>query len=309
YRGEFVTAVERFDNTRATVARHRNCYSVHVRRRAPSRPIGVVEWAKRLEIWGVGAREKRLPREVFELRVPDLALLLARLWEGDGSFSLAGHVSYDTASRQLAEEVRHLLVRLGILARLYQRVRPYRERYVTGFVVTVTGQANLRRFYRTIARRFLSVRKRRMVKRMIELRTDGRSSRDVIPVSVKAIIDRARERRGVTWDEVGHGAKLSIRAICSPDRSKRGYRRHTIACLAKYFDSTDLVHLAESDLYWDRIALIEPVGERETYDLQIEDDHNFIANGLVVHNSHAASFALLAYASAYLKTHHPAAFY
>src|SRR5262249_21297953 len=88
-----------------------------------------------------------------------------------------------------------------------------------------------------------------------------------------------------------------------------GYRRHTIACLAKYFDSTDLVHLAESDLYWDRIALIEPVGERETYDLQIEDDHNFIANGLVVHNSHAASFALLAYASAYLKTHHPAAFY
>ena len=48
---------------------------------------------------------------------------------------------------------------------------------------------------------------------------------------------------------------------------------------------------------------------RETYDLRIEADHNFLANDLVVHNSHAASFALLAYASAYLKTHHPAAFY
>jgi error-prone DNA polymerase len=67
--------------------------------------------------------------------------------------------------------------------------------------------------------------------------------------------------------------------------------------------------VAGADLYWDRITAIEPVGERETYDLQIEGDHNFVANDLVVHNSHAASFALLAYASAYLKAHHPAAFY
>src|SRR4029077_1258218 len=46
-----------------------------------------------------------------------------------------------------------------------------------------------------------------------------------------------------------------------------------------------------------------------TYDLAVEDDHNFVADGVIVHNSHAASFALLAYASAYLKAHHPAAFY
>jgi error-prone DNA polymerase len=61
-------------------------------------------------------------------------------------------------------------------------------------------------------------------------------------------------------------------------------------------------------VYWDRVAAIEPVGIRETYDLQIEGDHNFLANDFVVHNSHAASFALIAYASAYLKAHHPAAF-
>jgi error-prone DNA polymerase len=62
-------------------------------------------------------------------------------------------------------------------------------------------------------------------------------------------------------------------------------------------------------LYWDRVVAVEPVGEQETYDLHVETDHNFLANDLVVHNSHAASFALLAYASAYLKAHHPAAFY
>src|SRR6059036_3281650 len=65
---------------------------------------------------------------------------------------------------------------------------------------------------------------------------------------------------------------------------------------------------AASQIYWDRVTSIEPVGVRETYDLRIDEDRNFLANDFVVHNSHAASFALIAYASAYLKAHHPAAF-
>src|SRR5213078_3915110 len=67
-------------------------------------------------------------------------------------------------------------------------------------------------------------------------------------------------------------------------------------------------HLSASQIYWDRVTSIEQVGVRQTYDLRIDEDHNFLANDFVVHNSHAASFALLAYASAYLKAHHPAAF-
>jgi len=61
-------------------------------------------------------------------------------------------------------------------------------------------------------------------------------------------------------------------------------------------------------VHWDRIVEIEAAGNRETYDLQIEGDHNFLANHFVVHNSHAASFALLVYTSAWLKHYQPAAF-
>ena len=282
YCDEYVRAVEKFPNTRATVARHKNCYSVHVRRRDRARVAGVVVWLKELGLWGLDSRGKHVPAAVFGLHASDIGLFLARLWEGDGSFSRVGHVSYDTASPRLAEDVRHLLLRLGIMARLYKRVRPYRGRTVTGFVVTVTGQGNLRLFYRQIARRFLIGRKRELAKAIADMAVEDRASRDVIPVEIKAVIDRARQHRSVTWDSVAEATGLSMRAM---------------KCLA------------ESDLYWDRIVAIERVGLRETYDLSVEGDHNFIANGLVVHNSHAASFALLAYASAYLKAHHPAAFY
>ena len=271
---EFVNAVEQFDNTRATIRRHRNCYSVHVRRRDGSRPTAAIEWVKALGLWGKNSHTKRLPDAVFELETASLAWLVARLWDGDGPVSAVGHVSYDTVSRQLAEDLQHVLLRLGIVSRLYERTRPYPDRTVTGFTVTITGGENLRRFHRHIGHELLSRRKQRLIESLAASPTSVRASRDVVPVEV----------------------------------SKRGYRRWVIASLASSLGSPTLARLAESDLYWDRVVSIEPVGVRETYDLQIEGDHNFLANDFVVHNSHAASFALIAYSSAYLKAHHPTAF-
>lgn len=43
--------------------------------------------------------------------------------------------------------------------------------------------------------------------------------------------------------------------------------------------------LANSDIYWDEITSIEPLGETEVYDLTVENYHNFIANNIIVHNS------------------------
>jgi error-prone DNA polymerase len=62
------------------------------------------------------------------------------------------------------------------------------------------------------------------------------------------------------------------------------------------------------DICWDEIVAIEPMGMRETFDLTIEEDHNFLANDFIVHNSHSSSFALLVYASSWLKLYYPAEF-
>lgn len=46
------------------------------------------------------------------------------------------------------------------------------------------------------------------------------------------------------------------------------------------------------------------------YDIEMEDDGpaNFIANGIVSHNSHAVSYGIITYETAYLKCHYPAEF-
>ncbi len=58
----------------------------------------------------------------------------------------------------------------------------------------------------------------------------------------------------------------------------------------------------------DRVVAIEPLGYESTYDVEMCADGplNFLANGIVSHNSHAACYGLIAYRTAWLKANFPA---
>ncbi len=271
---EFVHSVEQFSNTKAVVERHKNCFSVRVRRIDRKHPTGALSWLRKLGVWGCGARAKELPQVVFELVDSNIELLLARLWEGDGVFSIKGHASYDTASIVLAIQIQYLLLRLGIISRLYRRDRLCKGKILRHQVITVTGE-DLRKFCFRIGRRFLDP-KRRQQSISLCVPRNGRMSRDIIPAEVRQLIREERDRQELSWNEIESMTGLSMRE--------------------------------NSDIYWDKISHIEFIGDRETYDLTIEGDHNFLANHFVVHNSHSASFALLVYTSAWLKHYEPAAF-
>jgi replicative DNA helicase len=43
----------------------------------------------------------------------------------------------------------------------------------------------------------------------------------------------------------------------------------------------------QKDLFWDRIVSIEPIGEQDVYDLTVPGLENWLADGVVTHNSGA----------------------
>ncbi|MGF1598799.1 MAG: replicative DNA helicase [Acidimicrobiales bacterium] len=50
-------------------------------------------------------------------------------------------------------------------------------------------------------------------------------------------------------------------------------------------DSSEPVPIARSDVHWDEIVGIEPRGEQPVFDATVEGVHNFVADGVVAHNS------------------------
>ena len=77
---------------------------------------------------------------------------------------------------------------------------------------------------------------------------------------------------------------------------------------ANYDEESTCVIDTGVKIIWDSIVAIIPAGYAHTYDLTVAEDHNYIANDFVVHNSHSVAYSLVAYQTAYLKVHHTAEF-
>jgi DNA polymerase-3 subunit alpha len=270
---------------------------------------GMYRWAEALGILGVKAAAKRVPAPVFALCDEDLEVFLGRLWAGDGFLANATQAApfYATSSEGLAIDVQTLLLRLGIPSGVHAKQFKYRGGVRAGYTVHLVGEGSIETFLARVAPHCLGRdRGVAFLRAHVASTARGRSSKDTIPADVRRWVDDERRRLGLTWLELDAQSGVSMKEFLGKGSARKsGFRRATIAKLAGFFGSSRLRDLATSDIFWDRVVAIEPRGIQETYDLTVEVDHNFVADGLVVHNSHSAAYALITYQTAYLKAHYP----
>ncbi len=278
------------------------------------RRSGAFEWARALDLIGCKATEKQIPSPVFELCDADLELFLGRLWAGDGFIATGKRAAlppfYATSSRKLADGVQNLLLRLGIVSRIELKQFKYRDSPRPGFAVRLLGESMLETFVEHIAPHVVGRESQlETLRRYLASVQPAMTSKDTIPAEVRAWVAAERAQLGLTWKELEQRSGVSMKEFLGQGSTvKQGFRRTTIGRLARFLGGQRLSNLADSDLFWDRVVSIVPKGVADTYDLTVQEDHNFVASGIVVHNSHSAAYALLSYQTAWLKAHYPAAF-
>jgi DNA polymerase-3 subunit alpha len=305
---DYTENLAKFENTVGSTHHRRGMHDVYAKRVHRKQPCGVVEWIDYLGLRGTTSYTKFIPDEVFELNNRQIALLIARMWEGDGHINEKGRSAYyATSSAQMARQMQHLFLRLGIVSRLRRVEFSYKEGRI-GYQLFITGNDNLSEFFQVVGCHFVSEVRRETLARITEQIPTSFGTKDIVPIAVKQILRREKEALGITWDEVATNAGVAVRELHGTNEAKSGFTHGVINRLAEYFDSDELRSYADNDIYWDSIVSIEYIGEQPTYDLTIEGTHNFIANDILVHNSHAADYAFVAMQSAYLKAHYPAEF-
>ncbi|HZL36968.1 MAG TPA: DNA polymerase III subunit alpha [Tepidisphaeraceae bacterium] len=275
---------------------------------APARS-GAFRWANALGIVGKKAAKKFVPPEVFTLCDGDLELFLGRLWAGDGFLANATNFTpyYATSSHQLASDVQTLLLRLGIISGVHDKTFKYRGGLRDGHTVHLVGENSIQTFVDRIVPHCLG-RDAQAAMLVARLRktSSGLTSKDTIPREIRTWINEERQHAGLTWRELEAKSDVSMKEFYGNGSAlKRGFRRSTLAKLAAFFGSARLSNAATSDIFWDRVISIEPKGIQDTYDLTVDEDHNFVADGLIVHNSHSTRYAIIAFQTAYMKTYHP----
>ena len=240
-------------------------------------------WFRELGIDDLRSYEKRIPEVLYSASNQEIAVFLRHLWATDGNVTVprtktAPKVYYAASSRALADGVALLLSRFGIIARIRQVTK---TGYRPGFHVIVADGPSLRTFCRSIgvhgARGKLAVE--------LAAYLEGRlanTNADTLPLQVWDLVKAERIRAGLT--ERQFQAALGTHYCGSTLYNACPSRERLLRC-AEVLDSDVLREAACSDIYWDRIVGIEPLGPQPVYDATVKGTHNFIADGVIAHNS------------------------
>jgi len=251
----------------------------------PNRRAGnpVTELCRRHGLWGKRSEDKFVPDAIFGLADSQIERFLGVLYACDGHIYASDRIrqiGYSTISERLARDVQHLLLRLGIVSCIRTLKRAvYEGTDKIAREVRVTGQAGIRTFCNRID---VCGKVPQAARALAGLNAHGHGTNtDTLPVE---IWDRVLAVKGARpWREVSHAAGRL------PNHNwharTRGLSRPQLQKIADWSDDEELDQLATSDLWWDEIVSIEPVGEAETFDLTVPLHHNFVADDFVVHNS------------------------
>jgi DNA repair protein RadA/Sms len=229
------------------------------------------------------AATKAVPSCIFRLPQQQLALFLKALFSCDGSVyvSQSGQagVSYSTISRRLAEDVQHLLLRFGLVARLRTKQSQVNGKPYTSYEVQLLGVPMVKRFLAEIG-----IEGREEAKAYIAALAQPRlpsTQYDTIPTGAFFWQHLREVTSGLSFKKIS----AAVGVIVHPNREDRPLCRSTVTALAEAYPSPYLQRLAQADIYWDEIQSIRPAGEERVYDLTVPPHANFVANDLIVHNS------------------------
>jgi replicative DNA helicase len=246
----------------------------------------ICAWLDELGLFGLRSGDKFLPDVVLRLPDAQLATFLGHLWATDGHISGTPDqkrrvsIYYASSSRRLVDDVRTALLRLGIRCRIRTVSK---AGYGQSYQLWVEGTGEQRRFLETVP---VHGRRRRGVEDALAALRDvepGHVTTDTVPVDVW---------RTVVAGAAVHGwAPTDLAGLLEPDHVapvailERAPSRDRLDRAADLVEDPYVAELATSDVTWDRVIAVEPDGAEEVFDATVPGLHNFVADGIVVHNS------------------------
>jgi DNA gyrase subunit A len=228
------------------------------------------------ELEGLASARKRIPEVVWSAGSAVKRVFLQALFEGDGSCSLLPRstiqISYSTRSPGLARDVQQLLLEFGVIARLSESVRGEIK-------VVITNRRDARLFGERVG--FFGVKQRKLERALA-----------TIPLTSRAL----------SHDHVPHVAGY-IRSEGGSTYAQRDWlRRHNVDRIERWESSSTAIMeritsqevrdvvapLVSGDYYYAEVAGIADAGIQPVYSLRVDtDDHSFLTNGFVSHNTEA----------------------
>jgi len=205
--------------------------------------------------------DKFIPKEIFMETKEHISLFLRKLFDGDG-WVTKEEVGYATTSERLAKDIKHLLLRFGIIASL-----GFKENKHKGcWWISIKNYDNLISFRNNIG--FSIPKKIEGLNKAICRAKNAYNQADIIPIENYRDYKYPRK----SWNGRIYPTKLKY----YPTRKKALGITNIDVDLQKHLDA---------DIFWVRIKEIKSIGLHETYSIETSPTHTLVADDIYSHNT------------------------
>lgn len=238
-------------------------------------------WLKELDQLGRYSYDKYIPDKIFTCTNIQIAKLIGAMWSGDGYIGYKDNqktLEYSTVSLRMCKQLQHLLLRFGIISKQGKGWIKYKGEKRPAYSIYITGKNDIMSFYRHIGEHLIGVKKQRLqilVDKLLSKKSNPNI--DSIPAEVKQLVLSELKNTSFLRKQL---TKVTCKVSCDS-----GWSRNQVNKVGEFLQSSLLLNLANSDVFWESIISIEEVGYRPTFDLQVDSYHNFVTEDTIVHNS------------------------
>ncbi len=248
----------------------------------PKNPVTM--WLRQLGLMDKLAKDKFFPSCVWKWSRRYLAEFLRALMSCDGSiYAVSGtpRIEFTVASQQLAADVHHAFIRFGLVAF-------YGQTSYGAWRVAVTNPDSVKRYQEEIG--WIGEKSTRFSE-YTHVVSSRLGNFGHAPQETWQIIQSAAQQQEISLVELarrsGETTKYGKYAGYNP-HTTRSIPCYRLSAYAEVLNNPILRRAASSDVYWDDIVSIKPIGEHQVYDLTVPDGANFIAQDVFVHNTSLA---------------------
>lgn len=230
---------------------------------------------------GVTFESKRVPQAIFDSSNEYRAAFLRGLFDTDGHCKTS--LSMSSRSEGLVKDTQLLLLELGIRSKISHVVNDHNDIWV----LYVTGRANQVLFAKHVG--FSLGYKKEALERRINAGyaiAHGLSLPGVQEEIVRRVKSLKSQRKLPAWIK---GFVWRQKNSCVGANTLWSFVTRMIS--AGYDGFEDLLDLLETPMY--AVQSVEPAGKEETYDIALKGHHDFLANGLISHNTNPCIIYIL----------------
>lgn len=256
--------------------------SPHHTSRGLKNPIQI--WFDDMNISDLRSYDKKIPSILFQANKIETALFLKHLFATDGGVWNGGKagnykIHYTSSSRELIDGVSLLLARFGVIGRIRQVIDKKSPR--PGYQLSISDIPSILTFAREIGIHGLRGEQLKSLVVQIGSRTTN-TNVDTLPIEIWSLAETERQLAGVSQRRMQADMNMSYSGT---SLYKSGVSRERLSRIVDSLGSSTLQEYIEDDIFWDKVVAIEPLGLLPVYDATVEGTHNFIANGIIAHNS------------------------